>query len=108
MCKGGICSRSAVFPVVNHASCSPHMNQHMATERKPFPKGELQWREKHSAEIPNKIMITTEHFTSCLHTKMKINTSKTEMLNLIIFFKKDIINPILSKLWEKNEYSKNS
>ena len=50
-------------------------------ERGPFPQGQLQWREN-SAEIPNKIMITMKHLTSCLHTKTKIN-SKTKLLNLI-------------------------
>lgn len=60
-------------------------DQRMAMERRPFPNGGLQWREN-SAETPNKITITTKHLTSCLHTNMKINTSKAELLNLITKF----------------------
>lgn len=68
-----------------------------ARERGPFPKGQLQWR-KNSAEIPNKITLTMEHLTSCLHTKTKIN-SETKLLKVII---KLLKNTPLTQLYPKH------
>lgn len=87
MCKGVTCSGSPIFPTATQVSCSPHMNQHMANEIGPLPKGQEPWREN-SAEIPNKIVITMKHLSSSYQDKNKLQNKTAKFNYQDFFFKK--------------------